>query len=534
MNARESAGLATMTRIDVRTGWKGLLGWTLGLIATMAMTAVSIKALYDTPEKLQGYAESITGGALLVINGKVAGIGTLGGVFANEFGFILSFGLPIMAIALTSRATRKDEESGRMELLLASSIGRHAPLLAAVMVATAALVVTGLGCAVAMAAAGADVIGSLLYGAGITALGFVFVSITAVVAQLVEHQRTVWGITLTTVLACYLLRGLGAVYDNFLLWLSPHGWVDEVRAFGDARAWPLLIAAIVGLALLALAFWLTGRRDVGSAFIQPRPSSPEASALLKSPVGLAWHQHRGSIIGWSVGAATLMGVYGSLSQEVLDAIAKNPDLAVMMGAQIDAAADQLLRSVMSMFLMMQAMVSAAFALMAVGSLAAEEEAGRLEAELSGDRPRWKWLGTHVAVVSIGALVVALTGVVSLAATSAVSTGDSAWFGDIMRGSAPYLAAVALFGALAVAVFGLASRLRGLGWSVFTVAALVAYLGPGFDFPDWVINASPFQSVGADVLTDGADVAGVVTLSVIAAALVVLGFVAFRRRDVPVG
>ncbi|MGB5951840.1 MAG: hypothetical protein WBG57_04900, partial [Ornithinimicrobium sp.] len=95
MTSLSLQGVPTMAQINLRTGWKGLLIWVLGLIALMVMTTTSITALYDTPAKLQGYADSVTGDAMLMLNGKVAGIGSLGGVIANEFGFVLSFAVPL-------------------------------------------------------------------------------------------------------------------------------------------------------------------------------------------------------------------------------------------------------------------------------------------------------------------------------------------------------------------------------------------------------------------------------------------------------
>jgi len=524
-------GLATMARINARTGWKSLTIWVLALIAMMVMTATSITSLYDTPAKLRGYAESVGGEAMLMLNGKVAGLGSLGGVIANEFGFILSFGIPLMAIALTARGTRKDEEAGRLELLLAARIGRHAPILAAVLVATGALLVTGVGCAVAMIAAGVEVGGALLYGAGIASLGFVFVGVTAVAAQVFEHTRAVWGLGLALAVGSYLLRGLGATGDNALLWLSPLGWVDEVRPFGETRPWPLLLALAAGLALLGLAFWLSTQRDVGSALVQPRGSQPRASAFLRSPVGLAWHEHRAAVIGWTIGAVALMATYGSLTNEILDAIEDNPALGQIMGANQDAA-DELLAQVISTFVMMLAMLVAAFAVMAVGSLRSEEDTGRLEAQLSGHRSRWAWLGVHVAVVAAGMALVGGAGALTLGWTTSASTGDDQWVGEVLAGALGYLPAAAVFLALAVLLLGVAPRLRMLSWMVFGAAAILAYLGPGFDLPTWLVDGSPFQAVGSNVVGDGMEGVGGAVLAVVAVAGLVAGFLGFRARDIP--
>lgn len=330
---------------------------------------------------------------------------------------------------------------------------------------------------------------------------------------------------------CYLLRGIGATRDNALLWLSPLGWVDEIRPFGDARAWPLLVALAAGTVFIAAGFWLSTKRDVGSALVHARGSKPTASAFLRSPVGLAWHEHRGVIVGWTIGAVALMATYGSLTNEILDALRDNPALGQMMGADATVA-DQLLAQVLSTFMMMLAMLVAAFAVMTIGSLRGEEDSGRLEAQLSGDRSRWAWLGVHVLVVALGMIVVGLAGAAALAWSTAASTGDDQWISQVLSGAVVYLPAALVFLALVVLLFGLLPRLRMLGWVAFTLAAVLAYLGPGFDLPQWLVNGSPFQSVGSNVIDEGMDLIGGVVLLVLAAAGLAAGFVGFRNRDIP--
>ncbi|MFK5634083.1 ABC transporter permease [Ornithinimicrobium sp. LYQ103] len=527
-------GVGTMTLIALRTGWKALVVWVLAMVGVMALTGSSLGALYDTPEKIRGYAESLGGDAMAVLNGRVAGLDTFGGLLANEFGFVLSFGMPLMAIALTSRSTRRDEEAGRLELLLAARIGRRAPLLAAVLVASGAVLLTGLACGAMMAAFGAEARGSFLYGLCIAALGFVFVGITAVAAQVVEHNRAVWGIGLALTVGLYLLRGLGALERNALLWLSPHGWVDEVRAFGEPQVWPLGLALVVGLTLVGVAFWLLDRRDVGSALVQPRRSVPRASAALRTPLGLAWRQHRGAVVGWAVIGTALMAVYGALAQEIIDVITENPALGGFLGAGAEGMAEGLLRTVMSTFVMMLSILVAAFVVAGIGSLRREEETGRLEVGLSAQRSRHSWLAVHLIVVMGGALVVGLAGALALGGSTAAALGEEVWVGDVLAGAVVQVPAVLFFAGLAVALFGWRPRGHGLAWAVLAVGALLGYLGPGFDLPDRLLDASPFIAVGQDVLTQGASTTGVVVLAALSATLTAAGFVGFRRRDVPVG
>ena len=126
------AGVGTSLRVQWRTGWKGTLAWVLGLIAVVVLTTTAITGLYDTPEKLRTYAAASAGGAMRMLSGEVAGLNTLGGAFVHELGFVIAFAIPLMGIALVGRGTRREEETGRLELLLASRMGRQAPLVAAV------------------------------------------------------------------------------------------------------------------------------------------------------------------------------------------------------------------------------------------------------------------------------------------------------------------------------------------------------------------------------------------------------------------
>ncbi len=530
----DRAGLGTMTHIVLRTGRTVIAAWVLGIIAMMVMTGTSIDALYPTPDALAGYATSL-GESMVILNGRIAGMNTLGGVLANEFATVAGFGLPLMAIALVGRATRKDEEAGRLELLRAAQIGRHAPLLAAVLVAVVAILVTGIGLAVAMLAVGVPVRPAALYSAAVVGLGLVFIGVTAVAAQVFPHHRAVWGAGLTVMLASYLLRGWASVRDHAAVWVTPHGWLDLVRSAGDdPRPGVLALPLLAFIALLGLAFSLNTRRDVGAALIRSRGSAVRASPLLRSPLGLAWYEHRWPIIGWTIATALLMGLYGSLTQEVINAIRDNPALGDLMGLDPAAATEIFLPSMLSYFLLMLAMLAASFAVMAIGSLRGEEQSGRLECELSGARSRARWLGTHLVVVAVGAVVIGIVGAVSLGYGVASATGEPDWFGEILQGASPYLAPVAAFLGIVVGLFGLRPRWQPLGWAIFTLAALIAYLGPGFNLPGWLVNASLFQALGTNVLGEGASQTGMIVVSGLAVALIAAGWVGFTRRDIPIG
>lgn len=527
MSTLRTTGVDINLRVQWRTGWKALAAWVVGLFLLVAITAASITGLYDTAAKLQSYADSSDTPAIRMLNGDVAGMDTLGGVMVNELGFVVGFAVPLMAIALTVRGTRREEETGRLELLLAARMGRQAPLVAAVLLALAALLAFGALTALTFVAVGADTVGSIVYGAALCAFGAVFVGITAVLAQLFGHQRSVWGAGLAITLLSYIVRGIGAVDGTWPVWVSPHGWYDEVAAFGDPRATPFALSAVTALVLLALALRLSTARDVGGSFVAARTGPHRASSWLGTPVGLAVREHRMTTTGWALVAAILMGTYGSLTQTVIDAFESNPELAQF----IAGGGEQIIDAMAAMFVLMLSMLISGYVLQSLGSLRKEELSGRLELQLSEARGRAAWLAPHLLVVAIGTLVVAALGGLALAGSTAWSLGDSEWLGTLLVATSQHLPVALLLAGVSVALFGWLPRAQPAVWAVFAVAVVLAYMGPGLDLPQALIDWSPFGLVG-NVPSEDVDVTGSLVAGVGGLVLLALGTLGLVRRDVP--
>ncbi len=522
-----ASGVGINLRVQWRTGWKVWLAWVVGLFAVVLLTATSITGLYDTPAKLRTYADSTATPALRMLNGAVAGIDTLGGVLVNELGFVVAFAVPLLAIALTVRGTRREEEAGRLELLLACRMGRQAPLVAAVTLSLAALLALGALTTLAFLVAGADGLGSLVYGADVFSFGAVFVGLTAVLAQAFGHQRSVWGAGLALVLAAYVVRGVGAVEDSWLVWLSPHGWYDEAAPFGDPQVLPFVLCAVTTIALLALALRLSAGRDVGGSLVAARTGPRRASAGLRTPVGLALREHRGTTLGWGLLVAVLLGTYGSLAQTVVDAFAGNPDLE----QYIAAGEEGILEPMLGMFVLLLSMFVGGYVLQSLGSLRKEELSGRLELQLSEARGRLAWLAPHLGVIAVGTVVVGAVGALALACSAAVALDDASWIPTLTAAAAARLPVALLLAGLSVALFGWLPRAQPVVWALFAVSAVIAYMGPGLDLPTWLVEWSPFALVG-DAPAEDVDVTGSLVAGIGGLALAGIGVLGFTRRDVP--
>lgn len=525
MNGRE---LGTMVRIVWRTRRRTVVVWVIALAASMIGTAVALAGLYDSPDKIHTYAEAVTSGsALAAINGRVAGIDSLGGVIQDEFGFLASFLLPLMGIALVAASTRREEESGRLETVLGGRIARHHPTLAALTVACAAILATSVLFTAGLAVVGVAVSGAVLYSAALGALAFTFAGLAALLAQLVRYARGVYTGSLIALAAAYLSRGVGDTTGSAVTWLSPLGWTEKTEPFGGQRWWVLAVPAVVGLGLSGAAVRLAARRDLGSALLRGGAGPVRATRLRRRPIGFAVWLHRPAVIGWLAGGILLTAMMGSLARQFLDAMAGNPALGQAMGVGNGRPLDGFLAAT-QLYL---AVIAAGYVVQVIGTLRTEEAEGRVETRLAGTLSRLRWLAAHAAVVAAGLVVVVIGSSTVLALSTAWSTGDTAEFGRTVTAGLEYLPAELVPAGLALALFGWWPRGFGFAWAGYAVSTFIALLGPGLKLARWMLDVAPTTHVGNPPLGT-VDAGRLTALAGVALALVLAGFIAFRRRDVP--
>ncbi len=521
-------GLRAMLGIQWRTHRRGTLIWMLALIAMLVGTAGSIAGLFPTPDKIHSYAQAATAGdALVVINGRVEGIDSLGGIIADEFGFLAAFLLPLLGISLVTLVTRSEEEAGRLEALLAGRVARHVPVLAGIVLASSAIFLTAIAFALGLIAVGVPATRSVLYAASLGTLAFVFAGLATLLAQVTLHSRGVytWGLLILGV--AYVLRGVGDVTKTWVTWLSPLGWAEKAAAFGDMRWWTLLIPLAVGGLLAALAVLVAGRRDLGSALVGGGASSPRATPWLRSPLGLATAIHRPAILAWLAGAVILAGTMGSLAQQFINAVLGNAAMAETFGLLGAQPVD----GMVALTQLYIAIIATGYAVQAIGSLRGEETAGRLEMRLSGSLSRVRLLAAHGLVIAIGLVVIVVVASIVLAAGMAWSLGTAVDLGRILSAGAAYLPAELLVAGLALALFGLWPRAFPAIWAGLAGVTFIAFLGPGLKLPTWVLDLAPTTHVGNPPL-GAVEGLPLVVLGAIAAVLGGAAAIGFRRRGLP--
>lgn len=527
------AGTGRLVRLVARRDRLVLPLWLVGLGGTIVASAVAVPTIYDTPEKITGYADSVGASPVgSLMSGRQVGLDTLGGVVANEVSQVAQFGVCLMVMFLVVRHTRAEEEAGRTELVRSTVVGRHAATLTALLYGALAAALVGTITTASMLAVDLDPTGSVTYGAGLALLGLGYTVLTLLAAQLAASARGALGIAGGAIAVGYLVRGVGAMQDNGLVWASPFGWAQGMNAFGSERWWPAALLVVFAGAVLAAVVWTTAHRDAGSGLLQARPGPGRATAALGTPIGLVLRLQRGLLIGWAVGLTGLGLLYGAVIPTIPDLVASNPDIAEVIGADGDAE-QALVDAFLNYVHLFMAVIATGFAVASVLRLRSEEESGRAEVVLTTGVGRTAWLVSNVAVTGVGVVVLCALMGLGLAVGYGLGLGEWDQVAAQVGAQLAYTPAVLVVAAVAVVLVGVAPRWARAAWAVVAFVFLQVLLGQTLRLPDWVSAVSPFWHLPGVPVESFDPVPAAVEVGV-ALVLVVVGVLAFSRRDVTTG
>lgn len=521
-------GLGTLTRFFSRRERVRVPVYLVVLAGLIASTAAQSEALYPTQAERNEYAATIAGNpGLIALVGPPHAVTNVGGDVAWQWGGFGAVVVALMSMLLLGRHTRAEEQSGRSELVRAAPVGRRAPTAAALGIVVAVNLLVGLAVALTMLAFGEPAAGSFAFGASLTGVGLFFTGVSAIALQVSQTTSGAYGITGAVVGAAYALRAAGDVGNGTLSWLSPIGWGQAMRPYAGERWWPLLLliggAALLGMAAVALL----DRRDDGAGVLQPRPGPPRAAPWITRPLGFSLRLQRGALLGWALGLF-LAGVSVGLTAEDADSILGN---SKEVDELINRAGGNLVDNYLAVSLLSMVLIATGFAIQAVGRMRSEETAGHLESLLATALARPRWAAGHIGAAAGGTvLVVGATGL-GTGIADAFASDDAGRVPELLAASLAMVPAVWVLIGVAVAIFGLLPRAMGIAWGALGACFLVSYLGPLLSLPEWVMDISPYNHVPLLPAAE-ASVGPLLALTAVAAALVTVGVVAFRRRDVP--
>ena len=522
-----SSPAAVVARLGVRQVRRGTL-----IVAGVSgfFLAAAIAAYDQLSGAASSFDELAANPGMRALLGVPWDLTTSGGFVAWRAQAFIALIVAIWAALAATRVFRGEEERGHWDLLLAAPLTRARGVSVHLALFVAAGLVTALVVLASLLASGEAWPGSLLFGGGVGLVLVLFAGVGAVTSQLVPQRRLAAGLAGITVGAFFLLRMAADVTDTYgwLRWLTPFGWLENLRAFsGDDPAALLLLGGAAAVTFVVTVV-LAQRRDLGAGVVQVTDEAKPRLRLLGSADGFAVRRRSRELIGWGSALLVLAFVYGGLGGSVTDLLDSNPQLQQFL--------DQLgmtdLFSVTGYIALMASLLSVVIAVYPISVVHAEqedEEDGRLDLAQSGAVTRSRWLGALVWSAAVAMAALALL----------ISSG--LWLGGAASGAG--LSAADAFAATVAAlpvpllVLGIVVLLHGVrpAWAVPTATAvavggyLVELFGPAFDWPNWVMNLSPYHHLA---MVPVEPVAWPATWALVALAIGcgALGFVGYHRRD----
>jgi ABC-2 type transport system permease protein len=356
-----------------------------------------------------------------------------------------------------------------------------------------------------------------------------FAGVAGIAAQIGSDARTANSIAVATLGVAFIVRGYidASQTGEWAVWLTPLGWLENVRPATGNNGWPLLLAVALTVVLTAAALALHARRDFGLGMIAPR-RGPARGGVVASVWGLALRLNRGPLISWLVAFAGLGLVFGFLATSVGDVFASNPNMGglIKTGATTQAG---LIFSFLVTILQLVGIIAAVFGVQIVMRIYAEEVEYRIEPVLAGSLSRAKYLASN-AIIAFAAPAVGLLVAGTVIGLVAASAEPGIAVGDVILQTAATIPAVWTIIGLALAAVGANPRVRLAGWLGVVATFVLTLLGPMFKLWNWILGISPLWHV-PNVTATRPGWSGLVWVVAVAVVFTAVAFAGFRRRDV---
>nr|WP_296768816.1 multidrug ABC transporter permease [Rhodococcus sp. (in: high G+C Gram-positive bacteria)] len=524
------AGTRTLLRTTLRIDIRNIVPWVLLISALSVSSILAYTWIFPDPQDRIELAATLgSNPALSLIFGPANDLLTADGFNAWRAGQLGAFFAGMMAVLIVVRNSRADEDSGQAELLAAGVLSRGSRLAVPILMASIASLALGIVCFALTVAVGGGALSTLILSATFTASGLMFAGVAAVAAQLAADARTASSLAIAILGISYVLRGYLDTSDlpEWTTWLTPLGWLEQTKPAVDNNPWPLLPALACALVLIVFAFALQNHRDFGQGLIPQRPG-PATAGLVGSAWGLALRLHRSAAAMWTVAFVGLGLLFGTLATSIGDIVADNPAMAEILASGATGPADLTFAFIVTI-LQIVAIIAAVAGVQIALRMYSEEVGYRVEPLLATSLRRPVYFASNALVAlllpAVGLLLAGLClGVV------AAAQGGGTTVGDVVAQSAVTVVATWTLVALALAVVGAAPRLRVLAWLGVVATFGLTIIGPTFKLPASILGVSPLHHI-PNVNAPSPNWSGLGWLAVITSALLIVGFVGYRRRDI---
>lgn len=540
------SAIGTLLRLRLRRDRVQVTIWVLAIAMLLVFTASAVGTEYGTQADRVAVLQVATATPTLLVFRGIAHGASAGAFLVFEILTFIAVMAGLMSTFLAVRHSRADEESGRSELIAATTAGRFAPTIATLIEGVIANVAVMVLVFLGLLASGFDAAGSATFGWVIGSTGIAFLGIGLLCAQVFSTSRAANGSAAAIVGVAYLMRGVGDASgtishdglfstSGWISWLSPIGWAQQAQPFTDNAWWTGLLSVASCAVLVAVTLALQAVRDNGAGLIAARSGRASASVILRGPLGLAWRLARGSVLGWGIGAVALAILAGKLGVTVLDALKNNSSISTAITSMTPGGTGGVLQVFVSAMMGLVGLVVAGCMLQIVMRLRQDEVAGTTEVVLASRVGRIRWFLCFLVIGAVSVIVILLISGVATGAALAQTKGvDKAIFGQAVGTAVAQLPAVLIYLTVLGLVFALIPRVTiVVGWAMLAGGAFLGQFGGLLKLPDWVRNISPSQHTPALPMPN-ADFSGAWWMIVIAIVVAVAASALVRSRDTVVG
>jgi ABC-2 type transport system permease protein len=433
--------------------------------------------------------------ALRLFYGEPHNLLTVSGYSAWRVGGTLAIFTAIFGLAAAVRALRTEEDTGRMELVLAGVVGRRTAYLSAMAAIAAGSLILWLAEFAGFVAGGLPAGGSAYLALATVSVIPVCVGVGAVASQLAPTRRIALELGGAVVGLLFLLRVIADTSTGlgWLRWTTPLGWAEELRPFAGARPLVLLLPAAATVVALMAAARVAAGRDIGTGVLPARERAQPRLRLLSSPTAQALRSQRSSLIVWTSGVAVFAVVLGVISNSISAAgISKSLQKAIAkLGSGSIATPTGYLAFVFIFFILAVSL----FACAQIGAARHEEADQQLETLLALPVSRRGWLGGRLLLATCAAAAISFAAGL-LAWVGAASQGVNVSLPRMLEAGANCLPAALLFLGVAALAYAIVPRASAaIAYGLVSVTFLWQLVGSLLGAPKWLVNLTPFAHIG---------------------------------------
>ena len=525
----------------IKRDWFKLVFWILGMLAFAASGAGKMEVASNPATASTLYTMFVKNPAMVGLFGPTPINNptnySLGPIFGQTMTLITGLTFAIISIIYVVNRSRKEEDDGITELFRSYSIGKLANTTALVM----ELLLLNLIMAVLLAlsievqnVAGLNHLESnFLFAFTTSAQGFLWGMFALLFGQIFSEASTTKGMTFGLLGLLYIVRMLTDVTNLSIGWFNPLSWSYLAFPYvkGHENWLAVFLTFLLAFLILGISYILELKRDVGVGYFPERKARLHGKKGHFGFPGLVLNLEKKMIIGWLLASFVLGLVYGSMFGQMEQFISSNKTVKELFVGNETAASAIRGNFMVTLFSILSILI-AAFGVILLTKMVGEERKNRLEALYALPLSRLKVYSTYLLIAILSVILaqfLALFGIF----IEQLGNKNALSFLEIMKSGMIWLVAVIFVLAILSLLLGLVPRLAELIWVYLAFLLFMTYLGKLLSLPKWLENLSIYNYI-PKLPVEKMNLPTVLFILILSVFLVLLGFGAYRRRDLITG